>query len=308
MIVTVTLNPCVDLNLEVEAFSFTEPLRALRERKRAGGKGMNASVALDLLKAPTTAVALLGGATGREYAQLAQATIRFPVSVVECAGNTRTNIVITARADRRHLKVNQQGAHIESGDLDRVSGALSDLVQPGDFLVLAGSLPPGAPDDTYAKWIHPFRSRGCFVALDADGAALREGLKARPHLIKPNRQELERLLARELCSEDEIIRAGKELAPELCDMCLVSDGANAAYFFARDCCLKGIPPPAQGSAVGAGDACLAGMLKGLSTDADSLREAFRLALACGSAAASMPDTEYFTPAILAGMLDKVVLS
>ena len=420
MFITLTLNPCLDLNLEVEGFRFDEPLRALRERKRPGGKGINVSVVLGILGMDSVAVAPLGGAAGEEFLQLAGKDLRGTESAagraeskglarlaaeslaktrkarlaaeslaktgrtrlaaeslaktgkarlaaesraktgrtrlvsVSAAASTRTNIVITSQRDGRHLKVNQRGGPLSPAELDAVFGQLRALMRPGDWLVLAGSLPPGAPDETCAKLIREFQAKGCFTALDADGVAFRLGVQAGPDIVKPNLRELEEFARRPLRSRTALLIAAGEILGMGTRLCLITDGPRAAWLVAPGRVWKGIPPRAQGSPTGAGDAALAGLLAGLtgrrvsrrgeSTSASlssasslstpstastpctkpgrpreasgprsadevwsirALEESFRLALACGSASAFTPDTDYFDPGLLKKMLERV---
>ena len=402
MLITLTLNPCIDLNLEVEDFRFDEPLRALRERRRPGGKGINVSVALGILGMDSVAVAPLGGTAGEEFLQLAgkSLTAREPAArraeskglgrlaerscamtgrnrlaagsrakmgktrlaaeslaktgkarlvSVSAAASTRTNIVITSQRDGRHLKVNQRGGPLSPAELEAVFGQLRALVRPGDWLVLAGSLPPGVPDGTYAKVIRESQAKGCFTVLDADGEAFRLGVQAGPDIIKPNLRELEGFARRPLRTKVALLGAVGEILGMGTRLCLVTDGARPAWLVARGgaglsatgppsarlssaglfAAWKGIPPRAQGSPTGAGDAALAGLLAGLtgrrstastlSTPSTvptrpraacetwnprALEKAFRLALACGAASASTPDTEYFDAALLKDMLKR----
>jgi 1-phosphofructokinase len=337
MIVTLTLNPCLDLNLEVERFRFDEHVRALVERKRPGGKGINVSVVLGLLGLDSVAVAPLGGPSGEEFSGLAgKDLVRAAVGEqgshsglgkallerVSVAAPTRTNTVITSRRDGRHFKVNQQGRPLTSVEFGRAVRQVRSLVRPGDWLVLAGSLPPGAPAATYADLIREFHARGCFVALDADGEAFRVGVQAGPDVVKPNRQELERFAGKPLRSRAAVLSVAQEILRFGTRLCLVSDGARPAWLVTPDQVWKGIPPRAEGSPTGAGDATLAGFLAGLMGSGDLVprkphaaavhrtrstsstspsatpERAFRLALACGAAAASTPDTEYFSSPLL----------
>ena len=389
MFITLTLNPCIDLNLEVEDFRFDEPLRALRERRRPGGKGINVSVALGILGMDSVAVAPLGGAAGEEFLQLAgknptgtepaarraeskglgrlaerscamtgrnrlaagsrAKTGKTRLVSVSAAASTRTNIVITSQRDGRHLKVNQRGGPLSPAELEAVFGQLRALMRPGDWLVLAGSLPPGVPDGTYAKVIRESQAKGCFTVLDADGEAFRLGVQAGPDVVKPNRQELERFVGRPLRTKVALLGAVGEILGMGTRLCLVTDGARPAWLVARGgaglsatgppsarlssaglfAAWKGIPPRAQGSPTGAGDAALAGLLAGLTGrrstastlstpstvptspraacetwNTRALEKAFRLALACGAASASTPDTEYFDAALLKDMLKR----
>jgi fructose-1-phosphate kinase PfkB-like protein len=269
---------------------------------------------------------------------------------VSAAASTRTNIVITSQRDGRHLKVNQRGGPLSPAELEAVFGQLRALMRPGDWLVLAGSLPPGAPQETYADLIREFQARGCFTVLDADGEAFRCGARAGPDIIKPNLRELEGFARRPLRTRAALLAAVGEILGMGTRLCLVTDGARPAWLVARGgaglfatgppsarlssaglfAAWKGIPPRAQGSPTGAGDAALAGLLAGLtgrrstastlSTPSTvptspraacetwnprALEKAFRLALACGAASASTPDTEYFDAALLKDMLKRV---
>ena len=380
MFTTLTLNPCLDLNLEVEEFRFDAPMRAIRERKRPGGKGINVSVALGILGLDSAAVAPLGGAAGEEFLELAGKDLartagghpdrrasgtdeqtnrparqtdsspgsrarmgRARLVPVSIAAFTRTNIVITSRQDARHLKVNQRGGPLSPAELDAVFRRLRRVARPGHWLILAGSLPPGVPAGTYADLIREFRARGCFTALDADGEAFRLGVQAGPDIVKPNREELERFAGKRLRTRSALLAAAAEILRTGTRLCLITDGARPAWLVARAgarqpaagllAAWKGIPPRANGSPTGAGDAALAGLLAGLAAPKAScssapptpstsstrsiqstsstppkppnaswnrrcLEKAFRLALACGSASASTPDTEYFDAALL----------
>ncbi|HUT23002.1 MAG TPA: PfkB family carbohydrate kinase, partial [Sumerlaeia bacterium] len=249
-----TLNPCIDLNLEVADLPLggddmareARPLRALAQRKRPGGKGVNVSAVLHILGVKSTAVVLLGGPGGEEFQRLAGETGSLSLRVVPAPGNTRTNIVITSRRDGRHLKVNQPGAQVGPEEIDRVRETIDSLVGPGDALVLAGSLPPGAPTGTYADLIERFRARGCWVALDSDGEAFREGLQARPHVLKPNREELGRVTRFALHPESAILETARRVVGDAPDtVCLVTDGPRPAYLVTAAHRLRATPPPAH---------------------------------------------------------------
>jgi fructose-1-phosphate kinase PfkB-like protein len=160
--------------------------------------------------------------------------------------------------------------------------------------------------------------------VDAGGEALKGALSARPYLIKPNREELSEFVGRTLETEEDVIASARTALDMGAEMCLVSDGARPALLVTSEFVLRGTPPSAaKGSASGAGDAMLAGFLAagagwsgvdltaGVATDvleqknegvfvqeAERLAGCLRLALACGSAAAAMPDTVYFERAML----------
>lgn len=295
-VVTLTPNPCVDLNLEVDALRFDVPLRAKAERRRAGGKGINVSEALAVLGVPSVAVAPLGGHSGREFADLAKA--RLDTALVRLVpipiGNpTRTNIVVSEPGGR-HLKVNQQGPLLSPEEVEVIVGELDRLVGEGTILALCGSLPPGVEPGFYGSLVERYRSRGAFVALDADGEALRQGAAAKPDLVKPNREELSAWAGRPLGSREAFLAAVRELCLQTGGACLATDGPNPACLASAEEAWAAEPLPAAGSPVGAGDCALAGLLSVLWRNGpESLPgpDALRFALACGTASASRADTE-----------------
>jgi 1-phosphofructokinase len=313
MIVTLTMNPCVDLNLEVEAFEFGTPLRAVAERKRAGGKGVNVSQALAVLGVQSVAVVPLGGPGGDEFAQLAEAQFAGgPTRLVAApvAGNTRTNIVTQETRTGRQLKVNQQGPLLTEADAAQAIAALDEYVGYGDVVALCGSLPRGVESGFYAELVRRYRARGAFVALDGDGEALRLAAEQKPHAVKPNREELSRWAGEDLDDPSAFHLAAGRIARAVAGLCLATSGASEALLAGPDFLMRLQPPEVSGSAVGAGDAALAGLLAGITRAGDPARAvsdptirqtAFRLAVACGAAAASTPDTEMFTAAQLAAV-------
>lgn len=313
MIVTLTMNPCVDLNLKVEAFEFDTPLRAIEERKRAGGKGVNVSQALGVLGVESIAVVPLGGPGGQEFAALAEdqfAPLAIKLVAAQIAGNTRTNTVTEDVSTARRLKVNQRGPILGGGDAAQVVAVLDEYVGYGDVVALCGSLPGGVHSGFYAELVMRYRSRGAFVALDADGDALQFGVKARPDVVKPNKEELQGWAGAGLSFED----AARRAATQTDGLCLATDGGRTALLATSTALYRMEPPKAGGSPVGAGDAALAGLLAGLTragdpagavADQETLLAAFRLAVACGTASASTADTEMFTAELLQAVLGQL---
>jgi 1-phosphofructokinase family hexose kinase len=295
-IVTLTMNPCIDLNLEVDEIVFDKPLRAKAERRRAGGKGINVSEALAVLGVPSVAVAPLGGHSGHEFEDLAGARLNpdfvqlKPIPIKE---PTRTNTVIS-EAGGRHIKVNQRGPALAENDVQRVVDLLDRLIDRDAILAVCGSMPPGLDPAFYGRLVGRYRQRGCFVVLDADGEAFRIGLNAKPNLVKPNRQELAEWFGASLESDEEFQRAISQLIRTSEGLCLATDGPNPAYLASPTELWTASPAPACGSPVGAGDCSLAGLVSCLwrtSLQDLSFDSTLRFALACGTASASRPDTE-----------------
>lgn len=296
-IVTLTMNPCIDLNLEVDAISFDTPLRSVAERKRAGGKGINVSEALAVLGVPSVAVAPLGGHSGREFADLArsrfnEALVQLVPVQISCP--TRTNTVITSASDGRHVKVNQQGPELSDQEVECVVKRLDGLVGKDSLLAICGSMTPGLSRSFYQHLIERFKSVGAYVVLDADGEAFHLGVQARPDLVKPNREELSMWALGGLADDAAFRKAVHLLVEQTNGICLATAGPNPAILASKREAWTARPVHVTGSPVGAGDCSLAGLISVLWQNGLSGQpgpEALKQALACGSASAAKKDTE-----------------
>jgi 6-phosphofructokinase 2 len=166
-----------------------------------------------------------------------------------------------------------------------------------DYLVISGSLTPGAPDDFYAQVAQAVAPRGIKVVLDSSGAALREGLAGGGiHLVKPSVGELQHLVGHALPDNDAIGAAAHALVESgKVDMVAVTMGHEGALLAhaGGTLFLPALPIEAK-SAVGAGDSFVAGMVFALSSGKSAL-DAFRFGVATGAAAVLRPGTDLARP-------------
>jgi 1-phosphofructokinase family hexose kinase len=163
----------------------------------------------------------------------------------------------------------------------------------GDFMVFAGSLPPGCPVDCYKTLVEIASRNGCRCVLDADGARLAAGLEARPFLVKPNRYELELLTGEKLESTGDILRAAVSIVERGARVVAVSLGAEGALITdgAESFAARALDVPVR-STVGAGDSMVAALTAGFH-EGKSLAEAFRTGVACSAAACMTEGTRRF---------------
>lgn len=304
MIYTVTLNPTLDITYLLEGFSFERPLQAIGAQKSPGGKGINVSRALRGMGDDSVAIGLIGGFTGQEVRALLLhegLDLRF----IEIANETRTNVVLLGRDDGRELVIRSAGPAVSAEESGEFIDLIFDVVQPPGYLVLSGSIPPGIRDDVYADLISQGKARGMKTVLDSDGKALEEGVKAGPDLIKPNREEMERLAGRELADRDDVVSFAREVVAGGVEAVAVSLGRRGALMVdSRGAWLGEVPPIDNEDTVGAGDSMVAGLLMGLSRSLP-LQEAFRMGLACGVSAVLNPGPVLCTPATYAEALKRV---
>lgn len=282
MIYTVTLNPALDKTVEIPGMALDTVNRITSMRTDPGGKGINVSKVIAKLGGESCAVGILGGESGRTLlAALEREGLRTHFHFVE--GQTRTNLKIIDRALHTNTDINEPGLTVSPADLDALLRDLLGMVREGDIVVLAGSLPQGAPQDTYRVWTAACREKGARVCLDADGVLLAEGLKAAPYLIKPNEDELSRLVGHRLTDTDELIAEGRRLLKGGVTRVVISLGERGALYLRGNEVLyaEGLSVPV-GSTVGAGDSVVAALAY-----ADSLgmsdEDAVRLSTATGAA-------------------------
>ena len=282
MIYTVTLNPALDKTVEIPGMALDTVNRVTSMRTDPGGKGINVSKVIAKLGGESCAVGILGGESGRTLlAALEREGLRTHFRFVE--GQTRTNLKIIDRALHTNTDINEPGLTVSPADLDALLRDLLGMVHEGDIVVLAGSLPQGAPQDTYRVWTAACREMGARVCLDADGVLLAEGLKAAPYLIKPNEDELSRLVGHRLTDTDELIAEGRRLLKGGVTRVVISLGERGALYLRGNEVLyaEGLSVPV-GSTVGAGDSVVAALAY-----ADSLgmsdEDAVRLSTATGAA-------------------------
>lgn len=282
MIYTVTLNPALDKTVEIPGMALDAVNRITSMRTDPGGKGINVSKVIAKLGGESCAVGILGGESGRTLlAALERERLRTHFRFVE--GQTRTNLKIIDRALHTNTDINEPGLTVSPADLDALLRDLLGMVHEGDIVVLAGSLPQGAPQDTYRVWTAACREKGARVCLDADGVLLAEGLKAAPYLIKPNEDELSRLVGHRLTDTDELIAEGRRLLKGGVTRVVISLGERGALYLRGNEVLyaEGLSVPV-GSTVGAGDSVVAALAYADSLDMSD-EDAVRLSTATGAA-------------------------
>ena len=305
MIHTITLNPTLDMTYLVDEFRHEDTTRAHTVYRAPGGKGINVSRVATRIGHPTVALGFIAGSTGLEVARRLEDegvnTWFTPLG----SGETRTNPVIQDSTGH-HLRVSGLGPTADARAVQSLRDSIFCLKQP-DYLLVSGSSLSGVPTDFYSGIIAQAKSEGTRVVVDADGADLSRGITAGANLIKPNRFELERLVDCKLPEVSDVLSACRKLLEQhhQLEVIAASMGGAGALLVTRDAAAHGVPPSVQrGSAVGAGDSFLAGLLAQLAQGAPPL-EALRFAIACGSATAAALGTGLCTLEGITALLPEV---
>ncbi|SDL77531.1 1-phosphofructokinase [Corynebacterium mycetoides] len=311
MIVTFTPNPSIDATLELDSLEVGGVNRALRACREAGGKGINVARACAQAGQPTLAIAPCGPT---DPFTLLCRTADVPLKTVPIDGTVRTNTTLSERGGRT-TKINETGPLLGSADVARITDTVISTMAEGgaDAVVMAGSLPPGAPLDWYATLARQIRKAcpGAVVAIDTSDkplVALSAHLAdAAPDVMKPNAfelaqltdsgttgRELEQQAARgdyaEISAHAETLRSAgvKEVVVTL-------GAAGAVLVTGSGAWAATAPPAAAQSTVGAGDSALAGYIMAR-VAGEAPAECLRRSVAYGSAAAAKPATGIPSPA------------
>jgi 1-phosphofructokinase len=282
MIVTFTANPSVDRTAEVDALVRGAVIRARAVHVDGGGKGVNVTRALAANGYRSLAVLPTGGAEGAQLlALLAAENLQF--EAVTVSGSVRANVTIV-EPDGTTTKINEPGPRLSDAELAALTDALGTAAAEADWVVLSGSVPPGAPDDLYATITKHLRSLGVRVAVDADGELLRRALATAPDVIKPNRSELAKASGIEVRELADVLVAIERLRASGARTVLASLGSQGAVLVDDTGAYHASAPATARSTVGAGDATLAGFLAAGGAGPDALLEA----VAWGTAAVALP--------------------
>lgn len=285
-IVTVTLNPAIDQTVMLDRLNPGAVNVARSSQINAGGKGVNVASCLADWEIPVIATGILGRDNATPFEQLF-ADKGINDRFVRHDGATRVNIKLVDGSDNSTTDVNLPAQPVGAATFEALLLQLDDLAEPGRCFVLAGSLPAGLAEDSYAVLIGRLRQYGAHVVLDSSGAALAaalaDGVATLPACIKPNRHELEQLVGRALPSLDQVGDAVARLRERGIAEVVVSLGEDGALFAGDTGIWLARPPKVTlTSTVGAGDALVAGLLAARD-GGRSAPDAARLAVAFAAA-------------------------
>ena len=285
MVVTVTPNPSLDRTLEVRALGKGEVLRAHADHLDPGGKGVNVSRALVANGYRSRAVLPLGGFEGEQLASLL-GDLGIEVARVPIADPIRSNVTIV-ESDGTVTKLNARGPSLTASEVDALLRRSVDAAAGASWVAACGSLPPGTPDDLYARLVTGLRRTAVRVAVDTSGAALERILDAGADLLKPNEDELTEVVGVALEKFGDVVAGADKLRSYGIHAVLVSLGPGGAVLVDDLGAIHAESPAVvPRSTVGAGDALLAGFLAAGGRGPQALAEG----VAWAAAACVLPGT------------------
>lgn len=282
MIYTLTTNPTIDMNFFAKSMNQSLVNRTDNLTYSANGKGVNVSRVLKLLNIQSTILGFFGGFTGRYIInEIEKLGINIEPTIIE--NDTRINVFINN--DGEEYKFVNKGASVDIKKQDE----LIEKIEKSSckLLVISGSLPPNIEESFYDKVIQSCDKNGIDVVIDISSKKLKELLKYKPKLIKPNDEELKEIFGIELKNEEDIKNALKYLHKEGARNVLLTLGGDGLYFYnGKNAYYCSAVKVKLISSVCAGDACLATFLSIWQKDEKDIENALKNASAVGADVAS----------------------
>jgi len=280
MIYTITLNPALDYNLELEKVELGKLNLSNKAYFLGGGKGINVSKVLKNLNIDSIALGFVGGFTGtfiKNDLEIRGVKEEF----VEVEGSTRINIKLKENSCESEIaglspQITEEKIQILFEKLRKITSK--------DIVVMSGSVPKGITNKIYLQIMEQL-PKGVKVILDARGEAFKEALKGKPFLVKPNIHELEEFLERKINTLEEIVQGARDIQKCGAQNVVVSMGKDGSILCTEGSIYKGnVPKGVLRNSVGAGDSMVAGIVAQLARDKE-IAEAYKFGIASGSATA-----------------------
>ncbi len=303
---TLTLNPALDIATTVDRVVDAHKLRCSAPNAHPGGGGINVARVLRRFDADVLAVATAGGPTGERLgALLAREQVR--AAWIPIAQATRESFTVSESSTGREFRFVLPGPTLSAPEWQACLQRIGEMPPPA-YLVASGSLPPGVPDDFYARLAYLARQRGIRMVLDASGPPLQAALAEGVWGVKPSLRELRQLTGQPLDTLPDQLQAARGLvASGRAQVIGLSLGPRGALMVSAS---EAASAPALdvpvASTVGAGDSFLAGWLAAWEAG-HGLQDALKTAVAAASAALLSPGTALCDPGQVANLRGRVVV-
>ena len=233
MITTVTMNTSIDkayfMDHEVQNGTV---MRVSRCRNSAGGKGLNVARAVKLCGEKVQATGLTGGFNGKYLESLLEKN-EVQYQFLHIAGETRCciNILDECYGSTEYL---EPGCEVAAEEEDRFLQRFPEIIQKSKIITISGSVPRGISKNIYAKMISKAKEMGKKVILDTSGELLKEGIKAKPTVVKPNQDEIELLYEVEIHTIEDVIKYARKIYEQGIPYVVISLGGEGALMVCEE--------------------------------------------------------------------------
>lgn len=291
MILTVTLNPCIDKSSKVEKLKPESKLRCTEVVNEPGGGGINVSKALQRLETASVALFPSGGHNGNMLCSLLTEE-KITYHAVDTQVETRENWIVLETSTNNQFRFTFPGREVQEETIKTLVEHIRSFTP--SYVIASGSLPPGLPDYFYGLIVKNAKAVGARCIVDTSGPALQALQGKGAYLIKPNIGELCKMLNVEWLDKEEVPDAAQQAIRDgFASLIAVSMGPDGAWLISNDeKHFAAAPKVEKKSTVGAGDSMVAGMTYMLQQNR-SLKEVIEFGVSCGSAATMNEGTQLF---------------
>ena len=306
-IVTLTINPAIDIFVSVDHVVPTLKLRCSAPKRDPGGGGINVARVVHRLGSDVIAIYPVGGAIGKLLQRLVERegidSIVTPSHV-----ETRENFTAFETDSGNQFRFVLPGSALHRAEWEACLERLVSLPDKPKFVVASGSVPPGVPDDFFARVAREAKRHGARTVVDTSGPALVAALDEGVTLFKPNLDELGGLVGKTLASDAACVSACRDLIVSgRTEAVALTLGDKGALLVTAKRVWKAGPLDIEVlSTVGAGDSFVGGMVSALAAG-KPIEEAFRTGVAAGSAAVMSPGTELCSEEDVKRLLPRVAI-
>jgi len=283
-IVTLTMNPALDKSSKVDSIRPDSKLRCEAPTYQPGGGGINVSRAIHKLGGESVCSYLAGGPNADIMKQLLQDE-GVKQHIIGIENWTRENFTVVDKSNNQQYRFGMPGAEVSEQEWQQTLKEMEALCKEADYVVGSGSLPPGVPQDFWARLARIAKNNDTRYIVDTSGDALELAAEEGVYLLKPNLGELGSLSKKDSVTameQEELAR--KLISDKMAEVVVVSMGPQGAMLISNDDMIY-VPAPTvhKKSTVGAGDSMVAGMVVSLS-QGKALREVVAFGVASGTAA------------------------
>lgn len=281
MILTVTANPAIDRVYFVKDFVMGEVRRPISMTYSAGGKGLNVARVARIMNACVGAMGFVGGYNG-EFIKTEVEKLGIINEFTQIAGETR-NCINISDENGASGEILEQGPVISEAEALSFLQSFEKALEKYDIIAVSGSLPKGLDSQFYCKMIECAKKQGKKIIVDTSGQTLKDVIKAKPYMVKPNRDELSAYLGKTIESLSDVADSLKALKEEGIEIPLISLGKDGAMAYIDGKTYKFTTPAVNvKNTVGSGDSTIAGIVTGLDRGMNII-DSIRLGMASGTA-------------------------
>lgn len=290
-ILTLTLNPCIDISSHVEEVLPEEKMRCSKSQYDPGGGGINVSRVIKELGGSSLAVYCSGGPTGKLLEELLERDSLERKSI-NINGWTRQNSTFLENKSNQQFRFGMPGPKMTESEWQECLDYVLSLEPIPSYVVVSGALPPGVPSTFISQLANQLKDTHALLIVDTSGEALQQAANNKVYLLKPNLREFAKLLNRKQINDHELEACCKEFMEKgLCEVLILSLGEKGAVFATSDEIKRIVAPKVKAkSKIGAGDSMVGGIIFGLVNDYRLFDSAI-LGVAAGTAAVLTDGTE-----------------